>query len=278
LVCSVRADDSDPWKNMMSEVDDRCAFILAGGQGSRLQPYTTVLPKPLMPIGDVPISEVVIHQLRDAGFCRIVMAVNHHEALLRSYFGDGSAFGVRIIYSRESSPLGTFGPVRLASDLLPENFLVMNGDLLTDLDYRAFLAGHVDSGAPLTVGVYRRVHRVADGVLEVGADGRVLSFQEKPELSFWISMGIYALNRSAFDLFPPNQPVGMDVLVTTMLGRGLTVRTHRHDSHWYDIGSPEDLSRASSVFAEQRDAFVPAMAGRSDGGGTRLDLVSAAVR
>lgn len=232
-------------------------FILAGGQGSRLKPYTTVLPKPLIPVCDVPICEVLIHQLRDAGFRRIILGVNHHEGLVRSYFGDGRSMGVEIEYSRENAPLGTVAPLRLAADRLTDNFLVMNGDLLTDVDFRAMLKAHIAGGCVLTVGTYQRSLQIGDGVIDADDRGQITAFREKPAMNFWISMGVYAMRRSVLDWIPDNQPFGMDTLVLAMLAKGEPVNTFRHEGEWYDIGSPGDLERAAVAFAQRRHRFLP---------------------
>lgn len=246
-------------------VDPPCAFILAGGQGSRLRPYTKVLPKPLIPLCDLPISEILIHQLRRAGFRRLIMGVNHHEALLRSYFRDGKDFGVDISYSRENRQLGTVAPLHLVADRLPEHFLVLNGDLLTDLDFRAFAADHRTTGCDLSIATFRRSVRIGDGVIDIADDGSVSGFREKPQLRFWVSMGIYAMKRSILDIIPNDRPFGMDQLVLTMLKDRRPVQTHRHQGQWYDIGCPTDLERATQAFSEQRSLFLPADAGELAG-------------
>src|SRR5438132_9740917 len=133
----------------------RRAVVLAGGKGTRLRPYTTVLPKPLMPIGEYPILEVVVRQLVQAGFDRITMAVNHQAELIRAFFGDGSKWGISIDYSLEDKPLGTMGPLRLITDL-PDHFLVMNGDILTDLDFGAFFDQHVAGNHLFTISSHLR--------------------------------------------------------------------------------------------------------------------------
>ncbi len=238
-----------------------CVVVLAGGQGKRLKPYTSVLPKPLIPVGDIPILEVVIQQLRNARFKRLILAVNHHEHLLRSYFGDGGRFGVSIEYSKEDRALGTVGPLRLVVDRLPDHFIVMNGDLLTDFAYRFFLEDHVASGGVLTVGTCRRSVHLGDGVIEAAADGTIAGFQEKPVVNFWISSGIYAMSRSILRHIPSDRPFGMDELVLGLLEKGVPVRTFPHRGEWYDIGNAEDLEEANVAFAERRQAFLPAGGG-----------------
>lgn len=233
-----------------------CVVILAGGQGSRLRPYTTVLPKPLMPVGDVPILELLVKQLRSFGLKRLIFATNYRDGLLRSYFGSGQALGVDITYCKENRPMGTVGPLHLVADELPQSFLVMNGDILTDLNYRSLLETHKQSGDLLTLGTYQRRLQIGDGVLDVDAAGRVSAFTEKPTIPLTISLGAYAMDRAVLDLIPTGLPFGMDALILSMLERNLTVNTYRHDGMWLDIGTPSDLERANELFASKRKSFL----------------------
>ena len=237
---------------------DSCVIILAGGQGSRLRPYTKVLPKPLIPVCDVPILEVLIHQLRSEGLRRLILAVNYHEGLVRSYFGDGSDLGVEIQYSAENRPLGTIGPLRLVADEMPEHFLVMCGDLLCDMRFRSLLDAHTASGRILTVATCKRVVQINDGVIETADDGTVLSFQEKPTINVWISMGIYAMSRSILKYIPEDRPFGMDELILAMLGAEEPIDTYRHEGEWYGIGTPSELESANVALTERRAKFLRA--------------------
>ncbi len=232
------------------------AVILAGGRGSRLKPYTHVLPKPLMPVCDAPILEVVINQLRENGFTELMLAVNHLEGLVRSYFGDGSDLGVSIAYSKEDRPLGTVGPLQLLADWLPEHFLVMNGDLLTDVPFSELFCDHIRSGCLMTVGTYTREHRIADGVIETNGEGFITDFREKPCHKTLVSMGVYAMSRDVLGHVPTGTPFGMDDLVLTLLGQRIPVNTFRHAGEWYDIGCPQDLDRANKAYAERRASFI----------------------
>lgn len=233
-----------------------CVVILAGGQGSRLRPYTTVLPKPLIPVGDVPILELLVKQLRAQGLRRLIFATNYRDGLLRSYFGTGSSFGVDISYCKENRPMGTVGPLHLVADELPQSFLVMNGDILTDLNYRTLLEAHKQSGRLLTLGTYQRQLKIKDGVLDVDASGQVSGFREKPTIPLTISLGAYAMDRAVLDLIPPGVSYSMDELVLTMLDRNLPVNTHHHEGMWLDIGTPDDLERANELFASKRTSFL----------------------
>ncbi len=237
-------------------MDEGCVVILAGGRGSRLKPYTSVLPKPLIPVCDVPILEILVHQLRSQGFRRLILAVNHHEGLLRSYFGDGSAFGVDVSYSKERRALGTIGPLHLVADRLPEHFLVMNGDLLTDMSFRTCLDRHVLSRRSLTVGTSFRVVRIGDGVIETNDASEITGFREKPTMRFRISNGVYAMSRSVLDYVRTDRPFGMDELVLAMLRDGAPVGTQHHEGEWYDIGCAADLERANVAFAGNRTRFL----------------------
>ncbi len=230
--------------------------ILAGGKGSRLKPYTTVLPKPLIPVCDIPILEVVIHQLASEGFTRIILAVNYLEALLRSYFGDGERYGIRIHYSKELSALGTIGPIRLVRDRVAEHFLVMNGDLLTDLSFRKLLDEHTLSGHGLTVTTSPRTVQIPGGVIDADENGFIHGFREKPTVEFSMAAGIYAMSRNILDYVPPDQPFGMDQLIFALLDAGVPIRTHRHTGDWYDIGCPEDLDHANEALSQHRDRFL----------------------
>lgn len=223
------------------------AVILAGGKGARLRPYTVVLPKPLMPVCEYPILEVVVRQLARYGFRRITMAVNHQAELIRAFFGDGERWNIRIDYSMENQPLSTMGPLRLIPDL-PEHFLVMNGDVLTDLDFRAFLGGHILAGRLFTIAASRRVQVIDYGVLEVDARGRLTGFHEKPSSTYLVSMGVYAVSRRALDFIPPDTCYGFDHLMHDMLAAGEPVHVYEHTGYWRDIGRPDDYMQAIEEF------------------------------
>jgi NDP-sugar pyrophosphorylase family protein len=233
----------------------RRAVILAGGKGTRLRPYTVVLPKPLMPIGDFPILEVVIRQLARQGFGRITIAVNHQAELIKAFFGDGSKWAVEIDYSFELEPLGTIGPLRLIKDL-PDDFLVMNGDVLTDLDYDRFYREHADHQRLFTISSHRREHQVDYGVLKVGEDRRLRGFQEKPTTSYEVSMGIYMANKAILGLLPAAGPYGFDNLMLELLKSGKPVEVRPFDGYWLDIGRPDDYIRAIDEFDSMKGRFL----------------------
>lgn len=222
------------------------AVILAGGKGTRLRPYTVVLPKPLMPIGDYPILEVVVRQLVKAGFDHITMAVNHQAELIRAFFSDGARWGVKIDYSQESEPLGTMGPLNLISEL-PENFLIMNGDILTDLNFTKFYDDHVASNAIFSIASNERQQKVDYGVLKTDELGQLIGFIEKPSNAYLVSMGIYMANRRVLD-FIPRIAYGFDSLMLDLIAKDEFVAVKSHRGYWLDIGRPDDYMQAIEEF------------------------------
>jgi NDP-sugar pyrophosphorylase family protein len=233
------------------------AVVLAGGAGRRLEPYTITFPKPMVPVGDMPILEIVIRQLKLAGFDHVTLAVGHLAELLMAYFGDGSRWGLRIDYSREEKPLGTVGPLALIDDL-PETFLVMNGDVLTTLKYDWLHAYHEKSEAELTIACHRCNTKVDLGVIEFDGKLEVTGYREKPMLSYDVSMGVYLFNKSVLDTFVAGQYMDFPTVVTTLVQRRLPVKVYLSDDQWLDIGRPEDYARASTDFMKNRHLFLPA--------------------
>jgi NDP-sugar pyrophosphorylase family protein len=230
-------------KSTMKSSSPKTAVLLAGGLGSRLRPYTVVLPKPLMPIGEMPILEVIIKQLAQHGFRRIILAVNHQAELMRAYFGRGEKLGVDITYTLEKKPLGTMGPLRLIDDL-PAHFIVMNGDILCDLDFSRFLQTHEREDRLFTIAAAYREHIIDYGVLVANDAGHLTAFQEKPRSTYLVSMGVYCVNRQIVDLIPVGQPYGFDQLMLTLIASGQDVRIAPHTGYWLDIGRPDDYFRA----------------------------------
>lgn len=230
------------------------AVILAGGRGTRLRPYTVVLPKPLMPIGDWPILEVLVRQLARRGFSRITLAVNHQANLVKAFFGNGDAWNVAIDYSLESQPLSTIAPLRLIADL-PETFVLMNGDVLSDLDVGALCAHHRDTGACFTIAASRRIDTIDYGVLEMDG-GRLSAFREKPRVERLVSMGIYVVSRSVLDHVPQAGPFGFDDLMHTLLAAGVPVSVLPHEGYWRDIGRADDYMAAIDEFDSMRPRLL----------------------
>jgi NDP-sugar pyrophosphorylase family protein len=222
----------------------RRAVILAGGKGTRLHPYTMLLPKPLMPVGEHAILEIIIRQLAKAGFDHVTLAVNHQARILMAYFGDGVGYSMKIDYSLESQPLGTMGPLRLIRDL-PDDFLVMNGDILTDLDYTAFYESHMRDGHHMTISAARREQLIDYGVLGLDDNGVLDRFEEKPRIPYLVSMGIYCLNRRILSRIPEGASFGFDNLVLDLLAIGQPAYVAEHGGYWLDIGRPEDYQKAT---------------------------------
>lgn len=231
------------------------AVVLAGGKGTRLAPYTTVFPKPLMPIGGMPVLEILMRQLAVAGFTRVHLAVGHLAELIEAFFGDGSKFGVELRYWREDEPLGTAGPlaqIEVAADAV----LVMNGDLFTTMDLRAIVQRHVDTAAAATIGVLSREVPIDFGVVRTD-DDRVVGFDEKPVLSYDVSMGVYVFDRSALELIPRQQRYDFPDLLHVLLDRGLRVNAYKSTDFWLDIGRPEDYELANQQFESLRARLLP---------------------
>lgn len=231
------------------------AVILAGGMGTRLRPYTVVLPKPLMPIGEYPILEVVVRQLARHGFRHVTMAVNHQANLIKAFFGDGARWGLLIDYSLETTPLSTIGPLKLVKDL-PEHFLLLNGDVLTDLNFRQFCGAHVADGRLFTISAAQRTDVVDYGVLKVDGENRLRGFHEKPAHQYLVSMGVYVVNRSLMERVPPDVKYGFDDLMRDMLARGEQVHVEPYSGYWLDIGRPDDYERAIIEFEQYRGKLL----------------------
>jgi NDP-mannose synthase len=236
------------------------AVVLAGGLGRRLEPYTTVLPKPLMPIGDRPILDIVIRQLSRHGFTHVTVATGHLAELIEAYFSDGTEFGVKIDYFRESHPLGTVGALPLIDGLDDGAFLVMNGDVLTDIDYGALLSRHRASGATLTVAVKRREIQISLGVLRFGRDEdshRVTGYDEKPVVSYDASMGVYCFSPTAVEHIEPGVRLDFPELVQRLLAAGENVHGWPSDDYWLDIGRHDDYEQAIEEFERMRHRLIP---------------------
>lgn len=219
------------------------AVILAGGKGTRLKPYTISLPKPLVPVGERPILEIVILQLKKYGFTHITISVNHFADIIKAFFGNGDKWGIKIDYSLELKPLSTMGPLKLIDDL-PENFLVLNGDVLTDLNFDTFYQNHVVSKNNFTICAHRRVDKLEYGVLNVNSNLEVEKFEEKPEKEFLVSMGIYMVNIKILNLIPQNEFFGFDHLMYFLIKNKMFPKVFEYSGYWLDIGRPLDYEKA----------------------------------
>lgn len=219
------------------------AVILAGGKGTRLRPYTTVLPKPLMPIGQQPIVEVVIRQLHHYGFDRITLALGHLAHLIKAVLENGHHPGVHVDYSLEEGPLGTTGPLALIKDL-DDTFLVMNGDVLTDLNFRDIIHFHHDQQAIATIVIHRRTVRIDYGVLQ-RSGFKLLNYQEKPSIDYEVSTGIYVFSRKILDYVPPYAFLDFPDLVKTLIENDEKVICYPFSGTWYDLGRVEDFNHVN---------------------------------
>jgi NDP-sugar pyrophosphorylase family protein len=229
--------------------------VLAGGKGTRLKPYTTVFPKPLMPIGEMPILEVVLRQLKSFGFEKVTLSVNHLADLIQTFFGDGSQLGLDIGYCMEDKPLGTAGSLSLVKDLT-EDFLVMNGDLLTTIDYRMLVKKHIKSSAVATIGVFPREVKIDFGVLELGDSGELVAYKEKPRFEYLVSMGVNVFNRSALEFIPHGEYLDIPTLMMNLKNAGKLVLTFRSECEWLDIGRADDYAQAVTEFERSRAKYL----------------------
>jgi NDP-sugar pyrophosphorylase family protein len=230
------------------------AVILAGGLGTRLAPYTTVFPKPLMPVGGRPILELVLRRLERQGVRRFVLAVSYLEELIRAFFGDGAKFGVELEYYREETPLGTAGVLASLNDL-PDPCLVMNGDVLTTIDIRAMTAQHRERKAAMTVATQRRSVGIDYGVLNIRADSAIIGYDEKPTLQYVVSAGVNLVSSSARKFLRRGERCDIPTLVSRLIDAGELVLAYESDAYWRDIGRPSDYERANEEFPGIQSEF-----------------------
>jgi len=234
------------------------AVLLAGGEGQRLRPYTTVLPKPLMPVGDRPIMDVIVRQLRHAGVERITVATGYLAELIEVFFGDGSKYGIPIDYFREKEPLGTVGALALI-DGLDDHFLVMNGDILTDLDYSRVFHAHRESHAVATIATQKREVEISLGVMRCDDEAdptRLTDYLEKPHIGYQVSMGVYCFSPRVIEFIEPGQRLDFPDLILRLLDHGLTVRAWPSDDYWRDIGRHDDYELALDEFPRLRGRLL----------------------
>jgi NDP-sugar pyrophosphorylase family protein len=235
------------------------AILLAGGKGTRLRPYTAVFPKPLMPIGDsdpIPIMEVVLRQLARFGFEDVTVITGYLTEYIETFFGDGRKFGTRLTYQREITPLGTAGGLALL-DRPEESVLVINGDILTTLDFAAMYQFHREKQSAATIASYTREVKIDFGVLDFGDDPHVLTgYREKPEFSFQVSMGLYILDPLAWDYLEPGKTLQMPDLLETIRLAGRPVHCFKEPCYWLDIGRHDDYAIANEVFEARRKSFL----------------------
>jgi NDP-sugar pyrophosphorylase family protein len=232
------------------------AVLLAGGKGTRLQPFTAAFPKPLVPLDDTPVIDLLVRQLQQFGITDVTVVTAHLAELIRAYLGDGERYGLKIHYFRETTPLNTAGCL----GVLPrpkEPFLVMNGDLLTTLDFNRLAKYHLAHGGPATIAAYERQIKIDLGVLQTDGDGRLVDYLEKPSHKFLVSMGIYCFDPEVCELVTPGEPLSMPELILRIRDAGHDVATFRDDCYWLDIGRPDDYATACDEFRRDRNRFFP---------------------
>jgi NDP-sugar pyrophosphorylase family protein len=231
-------------------------IILAGGKGRRLNPYTVVLPKPLMPVGDFPILEILLRQLKESELVDITLAVGHLGNLIQTYFGDGNKWGIEIRYSFEDQPLGTVGPLKLLDDL-DQTFMVMNGDLLTTLNYPDLIKYHQEQNAIATVGAQIRWVDIDFGVIQKSKDNKKMkNYIEKPRLSYLVSMGIYVFEPQVLEFIPEEEKFDFPDLMQLLLKKERKVAIYQSEDFWLDIGRPDDYQRAVEEFEKNKTRFL----------------------
>lgn len=228
------------------------AVIQAGGKGTRLAPYTLILPKPMMPVGDQPVIEILLKWLRRNSIEEAFITTGHLAHLLKAFCQDGSQWDMNIKYCQEPEPLGTVGSLQLIKEHLDGPFLMLNGDLITDLDLLEFKESHEKSGAPLSIATTIKHVNVDLGVLET-KDNRVVAFKEKPRLPMEVSMGLYIMTPEILEFIPKGVPFGFDNLMHALLDKGVPVNTYKHEGRWMDIGRVDDFMKAQEEWSEHHE-------------------------
>lgn len=226
------------------------AVILAGGKGTRLKPYTTVFPKPLMPIGDKPILEIIIRQLKSQGLTDIIITVGHLGELIMTFFGDGSKVGVNIEYFREDQPLGTAGGLGLIKEELKDTFLMVNGDTLTTLNFSDLIKYHKGNGAIATIALKKREVYIDFGIAELDDSDSIKGYIEKPTIEHLVSMGVYVFEPRVLEYVKLDERLDFPNLIKTLIFNGENVKGFTFDGYWLDIGRPEDYEKANEEIGE----------------------------
>lgn len=231
------------------------AVIMAGGKGTRLHPYTFVLPKPLMPVGGQPVIEIILKWLRRSGIEQISITTGYLGHLIRALCGDGEQWGLQLHYVLEPEPLGTMGSLRLIKDQLDTTFIVVNGDLITNLDLVNMIGFHQQHGGPITLAITKKSYQHDLGLVSI-KDHTVTDFREKPRIFFDVCMGVYCLEPEVLDLIPDNVPFGIDSLMHEAFLRDIPVHTYFHDGIWMDIGREEDFLKAQKSFNSEYKEMI----------------------
>jgi NDP-sugar pyrophosphorylase family protein len=233
------------------------AVILAGGRGTRLKPLTVTVPKPLLPLGDESILEIVLAQLQAAGCRRVVITLGHMARLFAAVIGDGSRWGLTIDYVFEHEPLGTAGPLRHVHDL-DDDFLVMNGDILTTLDFRALFAFHCSKRALGTIAVTQRTVQIDYGVITALPDAQLAHYHEKPQIHYAVSMGVNVLSKQCLAWVPADRKFDMPELMMAMHRSMPRVFCYATSCYWQDIGRMDDYDAACADYQQDPTRFRPA--------------------
>lgn len=228
------------------------AVIQAGGKGTRLAPYTLVLPKPMMPVGDQPVIEILLKWLRRNNIEEVVITTGHLAHIIKSFCANGDQWDMGISYCQEPEPLGTVGALKLIEDQLDGLFLMLNGDLITDLDLLEFKKSHIDSGAPLSIATTNKQVNIDFGVIET-ENNQVTTFKEKPNFSKKVSMGLYIMNPEILQYIPRGVPYGFDNLMHKLLELEIPINTYHHEGEWMDIGRLEDFKQAQEDWADRHE-------------------------
>lgn len=231
------------------------AVILAGGKGSRLRPYTIAMPKPLMPVGDLPVLEIVIRQLKHYKIGEIIVSTGHLAELIEAYFRNGKRWGVKIRYVREGRPLGTAGAIKNIYNL-DDNFIVMNGDVLTDINYRQLFDFHLNHKSIATLSIIKREVFIDFGVIKIDGNSKLSDYIEKPKHFNYVSMGIYVLNKNCKKYIAKDEYIDIPNLILRMKSKGETIYCHEPHCYWLDIGRVDDFQRAQEEFANNKKRFL----------------------
>lgn len=229
------------------------AIILAGGKGARLRPYTNVIPKPLLPIDNMPILEIILRQLREYKFTEVVITIGHLGEIIKAYFGDGKKFGLKIRYSLEKKPLGTVGALSIINNL-DDDFLVMNGDILCNIHFSDLYNFHIKNHKKVTIVICRKSLKLSLGVIKC-KDGKLVDYIEKPEYKFDVSTGIYMLSKEVVSLIPFNEYYDFPTLIKSIIIEE-DINVYRFKGYWFDIGTPEDYNQVQDSFVKLKGAFL----------------------
>jgi NDP-sugar pyrophosphorylase family protein len=231
------------------------ALILAGGKGTRLLPYTAVLPKPLMPIGETPILEIIIRQLKKYDISEIILSVGHMAGLIETFFGDGKRFGVTITYSMETQPLGTAGPIALIPDFT-STLLVMNGDVLTSMNYRNLIEYHKENKAEMTVGMSIQSYQNPLGYVEHNENNVITNYVEKPVYQHDVSMGIYIMEPKISSYIEKGKHIDIPELVNILIAHKQKVVGYHCNDYWLDMGKHDNYNKVNEDFNNNRSLFL----------------------